>query len=289
MNDMSAINFTVPEPAPMPLDYDVSGALEFIASEGSMMDVAPGQIIFAEYERNNPLLIQQGKMYLLLEGEVDLTVNQKLVGVARQGEVLGEMALITGMPRTATATAVKPCKLLALSRDQLLKALQAAPEFGLLLMNMMITRLRNTIKLLSVRGSLSNLEKSKDSAIFDKRLLEKLSTQLDSSAIARFAAGQEIVREGQSGMEMYVVLNGLVDISIKNNMVGEIGPGGMFGEMALIAPDERVASATAKTDCVLLAINRNVFLNLVRDNPGFAVSLLGAVGNRARYIASQLA
>jgi CRP-like cAMP-binding protein len=59
--------------------------------------------------------------------------------------------------------------------------------------------------------------------------------------------------------------------------------------MALIAPDERVASARAKTDCVLLAINRAVFLELVRANPKFAISLLSAVGNRTRYIASLLA
>ena len=290
MNDMFDLNFTVPAPKPTSAaDYDVSGALEFIASAGSLMDVAPGQTIFVEYEKSNPLLLQRDKMYFLLEGEVDLTVNKKLVGVARHGEVLGEMALITGMPRTATATAVKPCKLLALTRDELLKALHAAPEFGLFLMNLMITRLRNTIKLLSARGALSKAEGSKDSAIFDKTLLEKLEMQLDSSALLRYPAGTIIVQEGQSGVLMYVVLKGSVVISIRNNVVGEISAGGMFGEMALIAPDERVASANARTDCVLLAINRNVFLNLVRDNPKFAVSLLSAVGNRARYIASLLA
>lgn len=60
----------------------------------------------------------------------------------------------------------------------------------------------------------------------------------------------------------------------------------MFGEMALITRGERVASAIAKTDCVLLAINRNAFLNLVGANPRFADSLLSSVGNRARFMAS---
>jgi CRP/FNR family cyclic AMP-dependent transcriptional regulator len=290
MNDMFELNFTVPAPKPVSeVDYDVSGALEFIASAGSLMNVAPGQTIFIEYEKSNPFLLQRDKMYFLLEGEVDLTVHKKLVGVARQGEILGEMALITGMPRTATATAVKPCKLLALTKDQLQKALETAPEFGLFLMNIMISRLRNTIKLLSARGALSKAEGMKDAAIFDKKLLEKLEKELDSSALMRFPEGKIILQEGQSGMLMYVVLEGSVNISIKHNVVGEIGSGGMFGEMALIAPDERVASASANTDCVLLAINRAVFLKLVRANPKFAVSLLGAVGNRARYIASLLA
>jgi CRP-like cAMP-binding protein len=94
------------------------------------------------------------------------------------------------------------------------------------------------------------------------------------------------VEEGKAGVLMYVVLEGFVEISVKKNSVGMIGPGGMFGEMALITRAERVASATAKTDCILLSISRNVFLDLVCSNPKFAVSLLGAVGNRARLMAS---
>jgi CRP-like cAMP-binding protein len=102
----------------------------------------------------------------------------------------------------------------------------------------------------------------------------------------RYAAGKVIMQEGQAGVLMYVVLEGSVDIAIRNSVVGRIGPGGMFGEMALITRGERVASAIAETDCVLLAINRNVFLDLVSANPRFAVALLGAVGNRARFVAS---
>jgi CRP-like cAMP-binding protein len=69
--------------------------------------------------------------------------------------------------------------------------------------------------------------------------------------------------------------------------VARIEQGGMFGEMALITRAERVASAIAKTDCMLLSINRTVFLDLVGANPKFAVALLSAVGNRARFVAAQ--
>jgi CRP-like cAMP-binding protein len=44
---------------------------------------------------------------------------------------------------------------------------------------------------------------------------------------------------------------------------------------------------TAETPCALLAIARNTFLDLIRASPDFAVSLLGAVGERARFIASR--
>lgn len=286
MSELIELNFTAPPPKP---NYDVKGALKYIVAAGSLLNVAAGQTIFVENEKSNPLFLQRDKMYFLLDGEIDLTVNRKPVGVVNKGEIFGEMTLITRMPRSATATAKTACRLYSLDKDQLQGAMQAAPEFGLLLMSMMITRLRHTITLLNAKGALAHVEELKDSTVFDRKLLDKLADELGDSTRIRYAKSKAIVQEGQAGVRMYVVLKGTVEITIRNNTVGEIGPGGMFGEMALITHEERVASAIAKTDCELLAINRNVFLDLVRSNPGFAFSLLGAVGNRARFMASLLA
>jgi CRP/FNR family cyclic AMP-dependent transcriptional regulator len=280
---MDDLNFTIPPAKP---DYDAKLALKSFESAGETKSVAAGQTIFAENEKSSLLFLQRDKMYFLLDGEVDLTVNRARVGAVRKGEIFGEMALITRMPRTATATAKTDCRLITLDKDQLQNALSAAPEFGLLLMSIMITRLRDTIALLEKNGGLSGDEVLKDSAVFDKKLLQQLVDELDDSARIRYPASKVIMQEGQVGVLMYVVLEGSVEIAIHNSVIGRIGPGGMFGEMALITRAGRVASAIAKTDCVLLAINRNVFLDLVGANPRFAVSLLGAVGNRARFIAS---
>ncbi len=283
VSSTSDLNFTIPPSKP---DYDAKLALRSFESAGDAKNVAAGQTIFAENEKSNPFFLQRDKMYLLLDGEVELTVNKGRVGAVRKGEIFGEMALITRMPRTATATAKTDCRLITLDKDQLQTALRTAPEFGLLLMSIMITRLRETIAQLGKNGARSSDEVLKDSAVFDKKLLQQLVDELDDSARIRYAAGKVIMQEGQTGVLMYVVLEGDVEIAIRNSIVGRIGPGGMFGEMALITRAERVASAIARTDCMLLAINRNVFLELVSANPKFAVSLLGAVGNRARFVAS---
>src|SRR5512147_2001373 len=100
MSELIELNFTVPPPKPA---YDVRGALKFIEASGTLMNVAEGKTIFVENERSNPLLLQKDKMYFLVDGEIDLTVNKKLVGVVRKGELFGEMAPITKMPRSATA------------------------------------------------------------------------------------------------------------------------------------------------------------------------------------------
>ena len=56
--------------------------------------------------------------------------------------------------------------------------------------------------------------------------------------------------------------------------------------MALIDQSPRSANAAAETDCALLAINRNVFLNLVKSDPNFGISLLSAMAERLRSTAA---
>ena len=48
------------------------------------------------------------------------------------------------------------------------------------------------------------------------------------------------------------------------------------------------ASAVAETDCALLAMNRNVFLSLVKSEPAFGIALLSAMAERLRNTAAAL-
>jgi CRP-like cAMP-binding protein len=165
--------------------------------------------------------------------------------------------------------------------------LQTAPEFALLLMHFMIARLRDAIAQLKSQGGMTSDGMLKDSAIIDKKLLADLADGFDHSARIRCPEDKVIIQEGQPGVLMYVVLKGTVEIAIQGNVLGKIGPGGMLGEMALISRTERLASATAKTDCELLSISRDVFLKMVSANPELAVSLLSAVGRRAHFVAAK--
>jgi CRP-like cAMP-binding protein len=280
---MSDFDFTIP---PAKSIYDARAALRFFESAGETRTVAAGKKLFAENSKASTLLLQKDQMYYLLEGAVQLTAAKEPVALVRAGELFGEMTPITGMPRTATARTQTDCRLITMDKEQLLAALQTSPEFALLLMSIMIARLRDSAAHLSSTGGIDNDQMLKDSAVFDKKLLEKMADEFDYSARMRFPAEKVILQEGQAGVLMYVVLKGTVEIAIQDSTVGRIGPGGVFGEMALISRAERVASATALTDCELLAINRNVFLDMVKANPKFAISLVGAVGNRARFVAS---
>ena len=97
------------------------------------------------------------------------------------------------------------------------------------------------------------------------------------------------MQEGQTGLRMYAVMEGQVAVSILGGGVVErLGPGGVFGELALLEQTPRLASAIAESDCSLLPVNRTAFQLLVKTSPDFAASLLGALAKRLRLLTSRL-
>ncbi len=287
---MSDLDFTKPSgPARPPAEspkastYDPAMAMAFFSSVGKTESVAQGTTVFAENEKGSRLLLKSDKMYLLLDGEISLTANGKVIATVRKGEVFGEMASISHMPRSASAVAKVPCRVIGLDESQFQNALRKKPEFALMLMSIMIRRIRDA---LGRQEPGSAAGKPKESAVFDKSSLAVLGRALAQTSV-RHERNHTVVKEGQAGVLMYVVVEGRLAVSIQGKLVEKIGPGGVFGEMALVDRTTRLATVVCETDCGLLAIGRNTFLDLVKASPDFAVSLLNAVGERARFIASR--
>ena len=287
---MSDLDFTKPKEPPKPAPvakpapvYDPAMAMEFFGSTGKVEAIAQGTTLFAENDKSSRLLLQSDKMYLLVDGEIGLTGKGKAIATVRKGEIFGEMASIADMPRSATATAKTPCRVIALDTSQFQAALKMKPEFALMLMSLMIGRIRDA---LARRGPGDGAAaKLKESTVFDKSALAVLNRALGQTTV-RYERGKTVFNEGQTGVLMYVVTEGRLAVSIKGKVVEKIGPGGVFGEMALVDRTTRLATVVCETDCGLLAIGRNTFLDLVKASPDFAMSLLNAVGERARFIAT---
>jgi CRP-like cAMP-binding protein len=287
---MSDLDFTKPAgPAKAPAappkapTYDPAMAMEFFSSTGKAEAVAQGATLFAENDKGSRLLLKSDKMYLLVDGEVSLSAKGKIIATVKKGDVFGEMASISQMPRSASAVAKVPCRVIALDESQFQGALRKKPEFALMLMSIMIGRIRDA---LGRQAPAAAGAKAKESAVFDKSSLAILARAL-AQTMVRYERNHTIVKEGQTGVLMYVVVEGRVAVSIQGKLVEKIGPGGVFGEMALVDRTPRLATVVSETDCGLLAIGRNTFLDLIKASPDFAVSLLGAVGERARFIASR--
>ena len=66
---------------------------------------------------------------------------------------------------------------------------------------------------------------------------------------ATYSPGETIFTAGDKGDKMYVIRSGEVEIERDGKVVEKLGPGGIFGEMALIDGAPRAATAKAKTAC----------------------------------------
>ena len=98
-----------------------------------------------------------------------------------------------------------------------------------------------------------------------------------------FKAGDTVFKEGESGDQMYVVLEGEVDIIVHDKVLETVGVDNFLGEMALIDARPRSATAVAKTDCKLAPINQNRFKFLVQQTPHFALHLMQGMAKRLRH------
>jgi len=263
-------------------------ALEFFKAAGKPEKVPAGKPFFGENEKARPFLFMRDKMYLLLDGEVDLVARRKVIGTLKKGQIFGEMASITHAPRSAAAVAKTPCRVIALDDKQFHAGLQKKPAFALMLMSIMIGRLRETLERLAAASALSEDAAVKERSVFDPARLAELAEGMSSDPPVYFDRGKTILQEGQQGLRMYAVLEGHVAVRIGTKVVERLGPGGVFGELALIEQAPRLASAVAVTDCQLLPINRTAFLMLVKTNPAFAESLLASLAERLRVLTAKL-
>ena len=266
--------------------YIPAVARSFFESAGKEESVPAGTVFFSENEKASRLFLKRDKMYFLLEGRVALVVKGRPIGEPKVGEIFGEMAAISDSPRSATAVAQTACRVLSLDDKSFATALSKKPEFALMMLGTMIMRLRGMIAKLS--GVPSGTQTKQQTRVFDKNLLASMVKGLGEQSVVRYEKGKVIMVAGQTGALMYVVIDGFVGISIRGALVERVGQGGIFGEMALIDQSPRAANASAETDCALLAINRQVFLNLVKSEPTFGISLLGAMAERLRNTAAAL-
>jgi signal transduction histidine kinase len=101
-----------------------------------------------------------------------------------------------------------------------------------------------------------------------------------------FAAGQEIFREGSPGDGLYLLSDGLVEISVVvgagRQVFSQIVPGDFFGEMAVLDDQPRSACAVAKKPSIVNFIPRAEIRKLLEDSSGLALAFLREVSHRLR-------
>jgi CRP-like cAMP-binding protein len=116
---------------------------------------------------------------------------------------------------------------------------------------------------------------------FSKRHLSRLA---DDADVLVFERGQTIVREGDPGETLFVVLAGSGKVARGGRKVGAVVPGDFFGELSAIDGGARSASVVAETPMQVLRLFRRTLMSLIKDEPQLSLKLLDGIVRRVRQV-----
>ncbi len=110
-----------------------------------------------------------------------------------------------------------------------------------------------------------------------KRELAEIASIADELALP---TARDLTREGSSGWEFIVLVEGEADVARKGRTVNELGPGDFVGEIALVTGEPRTATVRTRGPARVLVLTAAGFRRLMRDVPSIQGKVLAALAAR---------
>src|SRR5687767_2498263 len=233
----------------------------------------------------NSAIIRQGEkgdtFYILLNGKADVYLNMSggselLVNHIKPGQYFGEMALLGGGVRAATVKASTdgPVSVMALDEKAFNSLIDDSRSLRDELMG--LVERRNTYLQLQTLSSLDE---------------NVLSSILKDAEPIIYKEGQEIIKQGDVGDTFYLLLDGQVDILVKDErggelLVNQLLRGSYFGEMALMGNKRRNATVRVSKghSAKLIELGVREFDRLEDSSEVFQTHVYGAAGARKQQL-----
>jgi CRP-like cAMP-binding protein/sugar phosphate isomerase/epimerase len=258
------------------------------------------------YQKEDTICAQNSlghEMFYLKEGEVAVYVDGSPVALLGPGEIFGEMSLFYNIHKSATIKAAsKKTKVGVLTRkglENLFKSGQPyAHDLIYRLYNILPERLRNlndkyktAIRTLHLifDGDEKRMPKFDHIAMDIKREEADLFPTLSQDEVTGifqevrvFDRGQPVFSEGDQGDGAYFIIEGNVRViaqsyDAKDILLGELGVGEIFGEMALIDAKLRSASVVTLTPCKIAFIAKKPFNEFIEARSDLAFRFMGFI------------
>jgi CRP-like cAMP-binding protein len=121
-----------------------------------------------------------------------------------------------------------------------------------------------------------------DVGLFSKCTTSQCRTIARHAQIAELPAGIDLIKEGEPGDALFVILAGEALVHHDGVELDRVGPGASFGEMAILDGAPRSATVVAVTDVKVAVIGIRMFRTMLREFPDLAEQLLVALAGQLR-------
>ena len=239
-------------PLPMPLLSDVSAEMFVdICRRLHYRRVQKGEIILQEDSIGTSVII-------VASGHVDIKKGEKLLAKVGSGILLGEMGLLAGSPRTATAIAHEEVEYFELTREELGLAAETAPAIVDHLRDFYHKRLMGNLLATSPL-----FQKFDDNAQF---------LVINEFKLVGFKAGDTIIEANSEAKGLYLIATGHIEVSIVDEagekvVISNMGPTDVIGEISLLSDQLTTATVKARERVGALFLDRVVFKDIVDQQP----------------------
>jgi CRP/FNR family transcriptional regulator, cyclic AMP receptor protein len=126
----------------------------------------------------------------------------------------------------------------------------------------------------------TKVEALKNAPLFQGLSKKELTELSRHSEDLEVPAGHVLTREGDTGQEFFVLVEGRVEVKAKGKSLGDRGDGDFIGEIALLEDTKRTATVTATTPLRLFVLTRQDFRRLVDQNPDVERKVLQTLARR---------
>lgn len=231
--------------------------------------------------KDGQLVMRQGdagdSLFLVASGElrvfVDTPRGPKDVARLFENTLFGEMALITGQPRTASVAVVGEADVIQVSKAALLQVMLSVPS------------VRDALDRFSRERLIKNLLQTSPLFVpFTKSQQGELLRHFEGHEMG---AGVDIISEGEPGKGLFLILSGEVDVitgaaSASPVNLARLRTGDMFGEMSLVTEQPTTATVRAASPTTVLFLAREYVERLAGAVPEIQAYFEELAMNRAR-------
>ena len=247
--------------------------LEEIAVDLELINLSKGEALFRQGDVSDA-------MYVVINGGLQAAIAQengdaRVVSEVGPGELVGEIAILTGGMRTASLYAVSDTALLRLSKTTFDRLAAQDVQTRAQIDQIILQRLRRdklAARLFDLFGPL------------DKAALQQVEAEIEWIDLPR---GEALVRQGEAGDRLYILISGRLRVVVADErgaerVVSDVAPGESVGEMGILTGETRSSSVYAIRDSVLVKLSQAGFERLLEKQPQLLRHIAQLVTQRLR-------